>query len=153
MYKRQSRGVGDKKERLVSLAVPPEEALAQVIPRRRSAPLRYAVVELLAGIGEASAKEVCYFTGASGATLRSLEKSGLVAVREREVFRRVAPKPEKPAGPICLNEEQQRAFEGLDSLARAGRAAVALLYGVTGSGKTQVYLRLCLLYTSPSPRD
>ena len=137
-----SRGVGDKKERLVSLAIPPEEALAHVTPRRRSAPLRYAVVELLAGIGEASAKEVCYFTGASGATLRSLEKSGLVAVREREVFRRVAPKPEKPAGPICLNEEQQRAFEGLDSLARAGRAAAALLYGVTGSGKTQVYLRL-----------
>lgn len=137
-----SRGVGDKKEKLVSLTIPPEEALAQVNPRRRSAPLRYAVVELLAGIGEASAKEVCYFTGAANATLRSLEKSGLVTVREREVFRRSTPEPLEPAGPICLNDEQQEAFEGLDSLARTGKAAVALLYGVTGSGKTQVYLRL-----------
>lgn len=137
-----SRGVGDKKEKLVSLAIPPEEALAQVTPRRRSAPLRYAVVELLAGIGEASAKEVCYFTGAANATLRSLEKSGLVSIREREVFRRAAPEPAEPAGPICLNGEQQQAFAGLDALAQTGKAAVALLYGVTGSGKTQVYLRL-----------
>ena len=41
-----------------------------------------------------------------------------------------------------LNAEQQAAFEGLDALAAAGRPAAALLYGVTGSGKTQVYLRL-----------
>ena len=36
---------------------------------------------------------------------------------------------------------KQAAFEGLDALAAAGRPAAALLYGVTGSGKTQVYLR------------
>ena len=41
-----------------------------------------------------------------------------------------------------LNAEQQAAFEGLDALAAARRPAAALLYGVTGSGKTQVYLRL-----------
>ena len=41
-----------------------------------------------------------------------------------------------------LNAEQQAAFEGLDALAAVGRPAAALLYGVTGSGKTQVYLRL-----------
>ena len=46
------------------------------------------------------------------------------------------------AAPPVLNAEQQAAFEGLDALAAAGRPAAALLYGVTGSGKTQVYLRL-----------
>ena len=40
-----SRGVGDKKELVASLAIPPEEAMALVTPRRRSAPLRYAVTE------------------------------------------------------------------------------------------------------------
>ena len=50
--------------------------------------------------------------------------------------------PCEPAGPVCLNEEQEAAFRGLDELARTGRAAAALLYGVTGSGKTQVYIRL-----------
>ena len=46
------------------------------------------------------------------------------------------------AAPPVLNAEQQAAFEGLDALAAVGRPAAALLYGVTGSGKTQVYLRL-----------
>jgi len=137
-----ARGVGDKREKLVRLAVTPEEALAQVAPRRRTGPLRYAVVELLAGAGEAGAREVCYFTGATGATLRSLEKSGLITVTEREVFRRPEPDRLPEPSPIVLNEEQERAFQGLDALARKGEGAVALLYGVTGSGKTQIYLRL-----------
>ena len=137
-----SRGVGDKVEKWASLSIPPEEALAQVTPKRKTAPLRYAVVELLAGIGEGAAKEICYFTGASNATLRSLEKSGLISLEEREVYRRAIQEPVDPAGPICLNEEQKRAFQGLYELAMEGKAGVALLYGVTGSGKTQVYIRL-----------
>ncbi len=137
-----SRGVGDKTQQVAALAVPPEEAMAQVGAKRRSAPLRYAVVELLCAIGSASTKELCYFTGASGATLRSLVKSGLITLEKREVFRRVAAGEAEPAGPVVLNGEQQAAFEGLDALARAGKPAAALLYGVTGSGKTQVYIRL-----------
>lgn len=137
-----SRGVGDKTEQIAVLAVPPEDALAQVTPRRRSAPMRYAVMELLCAIGEASAKEICYFTGASMETLRSLRKSGLITLEKREVLRRVETGPVEPAGPVSLNEEQECAFQGLDALARTGQPAAALLYGVTGSGKTQVYIRL-----------
>ena len=137
-----SRGVGDKKELVASLAIPPEEAMALVTPRRRSAPLRYAVTELLCAIGSASAKELCYFTGAANATLRSLEKSGILRLERQEVFRRVTVEAGERATPPVLNAEQQAAFEGLDALAAAGRPAAALLYGVTGSGKTQVYLRL-----------
>ncbi len=136
-----SRGVGDKTEQVASLAIPPEEALALVTPRRSSAPLRYAVVELLCALGSASAKELCYFTGAANATLRSLEKSGILRLEHREVFRRVTVEAGERAAPPVLNAEQQAAFEGLDALAAVGRPAAALLYGVTGSGKTQVYLR------------
>jgi len=136
------RGVGDKKEKWVSLAIPPEEALAQVAPKRKTAPLRYSVIELLAGIGEGSAKDICYFTGAANATLRSLVKSGLIQMEEREAYRRPTPETIPKAGPIVLNPEQEAAFQGLNDLAQRGEAAVALLYGVTGSGKTQVYLRL-----------
>ena len=137
-----SRGVGDKKELVASLAVPPEEAMAQVSHKRRSAPLRYAVTELLCAVGSASAKELCYFTGASNSTLRSLAKSGILALEQREVYRRVAVEGVEPAAPPVLNAGQQAAFDGLDALAAGGKPAAALLYGVTGSGKTQVYLRL-----------
>ena len=138
-----SRGVGDRTEQVAALALPAEEALARMDGRRRSAPLQYAVVELLCGLGEASSKELCYFTGASGATLRALEKRGLITLEKREGLRR-APMPENvgPAEEPALNDEQQAAYQGLDELARSGQAAAALLYGVTGSGKTQVYLKL-----------
>lgn len=113
-----------------------------VTPRRRSAPLRYSVTELLCSLGAASAKELCYFTGASMPTIRSLEKSGILTLEQQEVFRRPRVEDVERLPPPVLNEEQQRAFEGLDELARAGKPAAALLYGVTGSGKTQVYVRL-----------
>lgn len=135
------RGVGDKVEKLAVLAMPAEEAMALVTPRRRTAPLRFSVTELLCQLGSASAKELCYFTGASMQTLRSLEKSGVLTLERQEVFRRVPLDDVEPAGPICLNEEQERAFRGLDDMSRAG-AGAALLYGVTGSGKTQIYIRL-----------
>ena len=137
-----SRGVGDKVEQIARLAMPAEDALAQVAPRRRSAPMRYAVTQLLCTVGEASVKELCYFTGASGQTIRSLEKSHILELEQREVYRRAVAESAAPAEPVVLNEEQQAAFEGLDELARRKEPAAALLYGVTGSGKTQVYIRL-----------
>ncbi len=136
------RGVGDKTEAVAALAVPPEEALEQVAKRRKSAPMRYAVVELLSAVGEASAKEVCYFTGASMPTLRSLVKSGLITLEERECYRRVSCPPVEHADPPVLNVDQEVAFQGLNDLAVREAPAAALLYGVTGSGKTQIYLRL-----------
>lgn len=136
------RAVADKTEKLAVLAVPAEDAMAMVAPRRKSAPLRYAVTELLCTLGAASAKELCYFTGASMPTLKSLEKSGILTLERQEVLRRLPLEEVEPLGPPVLNGEQQAAFEGLDVLARQDKPAAALLYGVTGSGKTQVYIRL-----------
>lgn len=75
-------------------------------------------------------------------TIKSLEKSGILTLEEQEVFRRPPLDEVDPAGPIHLNEEQENAFQALRDLCRTGKPAAALLYGVTGSGKTQVYLRL-----------
>lgn len=136
------RGVGDKTERLAVLAVPAEEAMAQVTPMKRRAPLRYAVIELLSSLGAVSAKELCYYTGASMATVKGLERSGLLTLEKQEVFRRVDLSAVLPAGPVVLNSEQQAAFDGLDKLSQQETSAAALLYGVTGSGKTLVYIAL-----------
>ena len=136
------RGIGDKTEQIAVCAVPPEEAMQQVAARRKPAPLRYAVMELLVTVGSASVKELCYLTGASMATMKSLAKSGLIRLEKHEVLRQVIPEGVEPAGPVTLNEEQQRAFDGLNGLLREEKPAAALLYGVTGSGKTQVYIQL-----------
>ena len=138
-----ARGVGDKTEKVASLLMPPEEAMALVSARRRKAPLQYAVVEALCAVGQVSAKELCYFTGASPATLKALEKAGVLELTAREVYRRPAiPDVVETLPPPILNEEQNAAFQGLLKLCEGEKAEAALLYGVTGSGKTQVYIKL-----------
>ena len=137
-----SRGVGDKTEQVASLAMSAQDALDQAAARRRTAPLQYAVVELLCSIGAASTKELCYFTGASPATLRALAKRGIISLERRAAYRRVTVEAAASAEEPVLNQEQQAAFDGLNGLASENKPAAALLYGVTGSGKTQVYLKL-----------
>ncbi len=138
-----ARSVGDKTEQIATLAIPPEEALALASARRRRAPLQYAATEALCAIGQVSAKELCYFTGASMSTLKALQKAGVLELSKQEVYRRPAlPRTTQQAAPPTLNEEQNAAFGGLFALAQSGRAEAALLYGVTGSGKTQVYIKL-----------
>ena len=136
------RKVKDKTEQIASLAVDPAEALARMEPRRKTAPMGYEVTSLLCNLGSASVKELCYFTGASMPTIKSLEKSGILTLSSREVMRRAPLDDVDPAQPPQLNGEQQRAVDGLDALSRSGKPAAALLYGVTGSGKTQVYIQL-----------
>ena len=134
--------VGDKTRRMAELALSAEEALALTEAKRRSSPTRYEVVKLLAANGRTACADVTYFTGASPRTLRGMEKAGLLTFSEAEELRVSLPAGVEPGPPIVLNEEQQEAFETLRGLAEAGRASGALLQGVTGSGKTQVYLRL-----------
>ena len=134
--------VGDKTRRMASLALSAEEALALTEGKRRSSPTRYEVVRLLAANGPTSCTDVSYFTGASLRVLRGMEKAGLLAFSEMEELRLPAPSCVEPGPPIVLSEEQQEAFDLLSGLAETGQASGALLRGVTGSGKTQVYLRL-----------
>ena len=136
------RKIADKSHRMVELAVNTEDAYALTEPKRRSAPARYEVVNFLATAGQTPAAEVSYYTGASARTLKAMEKAGLIAFSEEEELRVPSLDDVEPGPEIVLNEEQQRAFEEILGRAQAAKPSVTLLRGVTGSGKTQVYLRL-----------
>lgn len=136
------RKIADKSHRMVELAVNTEDAYALTEPKRRSAPARYEVVNFLATAGRTLAAEVSYYTGASARTLKTMEKAGLIAFSEEEELRVPSLDDVEPGPEIVLNEEQQRAFEEILGRVQAAKPSVTLLHGVTGSGKTQVYLRL-----------
>ena len=132
------RRVLDKTERIAVLCASYEEASQYAECKRRSAPMQSAVLELLLTLGECSVKELCYFTGANGATVNRLEALGYVRFYEQPKLRITPPEKTQPPDEIILNDEQQEAYEGL----RSQKGSIDLLYGVTGSGKTAVYIKL-----------
>lgn len=136
------RKTQDKSEKIATLAQSPEETMAYAASRPKSAAMQRQVLELLCSVGSVAVKDVCYFTGASTATVNRLEKLGYLTLSQRPVLRCREIRPAKLSGPLVLNEEQQACFEGLASQMAREEPGVALLYGVTGSGKTSVYIRL-----------
>ena len=136
------RKTGDKTEKIATLASSAEEAMVYAAKRGKSAAMQRAVLELLCSMGSVAVKELCYFTGASTATVKRLEKLGYLTLSDRPVLRCREIKPVRLDGALELNEEQQAAYSGLTAQMEAPKPGIALLYGVTGSGKTSVYLKL-----------
>ena len=136
------RRTGDRTEQVATLASSVEEALEYARQRPRSAAMQKAALELLCDLGTVSVKELCYFTGAKPATIRRLRDLGYVELQDREVLRCREIKPAQVSTELILNEEQTVAYEGLLTQMNQDIPGTALLYGVTGSGKTAVYLKL-----------
>ena len=136
------RRTNDKTEKIVTLVSTPEEAMEYASRRSKSAVMQKTVLELLCSLGSVAAKELCYFTGAKMPTLQRLEALGYVELTERPVLRCREIRPAVLQGPLVLNDEQQVCCDGLSGQMAQEKPGVALLYGVTGSGKTSVYIRL-----------
>ena len=136
------RRLNDKTEKIATLVSSPEEAMEYASHRPKSAAMQKAVLELMCSVGSVAVKELCYFTGASTATVNRLEKLGYLALTERPVLRCREIKPVRLSGPLVLNREQETCFAGLSAQMNQEDPGVALLYGVTGSGKTSVYIKL-----------
>ena len=82
--------------------------------------------------------------GVAGATLKRLADAGLVTFTRRQVnrdpFEHAASAVSRQ--PVTLTPEQAGALSRLETMAGTGQFGAALLHGVTGSGKTEIYLRL-----------
>ena len=101
------------------------------------------IFDIVDAAGSVSVKELQYFTGVSASVINSLEKKGLLISFEKQEFRLPHINTQKICREeIVLTAEQQTAFDGLLALARSQSGETALLYGVTGSGKTKVFLKL-----------
>ncbi len=82
--------------------------------------------------------------GTTATTVRKLVKLGLISIT-RQMDAPTLPPPGDPLPPaepaMALNEDQQKAFDALIPCIRDSGFSVSLLKGVTGSGKTEVYLQ------------
>lgn len=138
------RKIGDKTIEMARLCLPPEEASLMASRKRLRSPNQANLLELLCSFECLPSQELLRFTGASRQSLKALVKAELVELFQREAFRRPEIHlGEREALPV-LNQEQQRAFHGINALTVSGESAAALLFGVTGSGKTSVYIHLIM---------
>ena len=130
----------DKQINMISLAISLDQALKQIGTGKISSK-RHAVVQCVAQAGNIPEKEISYLTGVSEAIIRRLVSNGVLKSKKAEVYRRPYISTDETVPEILLNDEQRVAYnqagELLDGTAHAG-----LLYGVTGSGKTSVYIKL-----------
>jgi primosomal protein N' (replication factor Y) len=135
-----SQRVKDKTMRMIKLS----EAYANEPGMFRLTPKQKQVINLLGENGSASVKEVCYICSVTEAVVKNLVKNG--ACEEFSVPDYRLPGEEKyepdALGKIVLSEAQNRVFSRVSEVISEGRPHCFLLHGVTGSGKTSVFIKL-----------
>ncbi|MBN1559866.1 primosomal protein N' [candidate division KSB1 bacterium] len=107
------------------------------------APKQAAVLSLLlSSVGSTVTRpEVCRFTGAKSTVINALAEREYIRLEKREVIRDYySDLPIEPPPKLLLNPDQQAALAVIKSSLDSGHADTLLLHGVTGSGKTQVYI-------------
>ncbi len=124
-----------------SLNVSPEEALELTDGEKKFSDKQKKLIEFLVHYPAATMHEIEELGGISNAIVSALLKKGIVDKREtkftREAYCFDNVEPEKP---FALSEEQAQVLDGLDKLISSEEPKAALLFGVTGSGKTRVMI-------------
>jgi len=138
--------VRPKQIRMAQLAVTPEAAELEMsslgstkqTQARRESALRFLIQQP----EPINLSWVYAQTGCNISDLQELEERGLIRLFENEIFRDPLEKVEKqdPTKALALTPEQGNALTAILS-AFQDRPSAFLLYGVTGSGKTEIYLR------------
>ena len=136
------RRTGDKTEKIATLLRSAEETLDFENSLGRNSAMQKSVLSLMRSVGSASVKDICYYTGAKPATVNRLCQLGYLELSQREVLRCKQIVPAKIPEKLELNEEQAAVCQGLSEQMHRETPGAALLHGVTGSGKTVVYIRL-----------
>ncbi len=121
-------------ERFVQLADPPTDAG----PLSKA---RAKIIDVLAGSGEISVRQLREIVPNAASLIKPLEQAGYLTSRRRRVFRDPLGESIEPDRALVLNREQARAVDSISSNFTKGYHAF-LLRGVTGSGKTEVYMQV-----------
>jgi primosomal protein N' (replication factor Y) (superfamily II helicase) len=154
----RERGSGFKTRRIVAItahgesarvsgAIPTVHASEPAVARHRSlTPKQMAALEVLARVPAGLASAELRERGVTSEAVARLVKQGMATIRnerdERDPFERSVMAGVAPDTARQLTAEQRAAFDTLATLADERAFRVALLHGVTGSGKTEIYLRL-----------
>ena len=144
----RKRGAKHKKQLVVSLIVPPASCGLEQggqdrgEARKRRSEQQTLILETLQSHGSMTLSELKERCGCSDSPVKTLAKNGLVTIEESTIQR------DPHAGmellrtkPFALMDEQKTALEKINAAMDRKKPGTVLLHGVTGSGKTEVYLQ------------
>lgn len=133
------RGIGkvsDASAKVATLLTVNENDLPKLTQKQKS------VVDLLFDVNTASVSEICEFCSVGVSVIKNLEKYGVISIYDKEVLRNPYKNVQITENKdIELSPQQMQAYTTYSNMLD-GEGGTGLLFGVTGSGKTQVYLKL-----------
>lgn len=137
--------VKEKSKIFVQLAIPKKKALEEIAKLRIKFPMQALVLELLA-----KQKKGYFLTDlieemkVSKSPIDTLTKKKFLTQKKQIVDRStfLANQPFFPSKPKMLNTEQKVAFDSIVQTLQKELFQVHLLFGITGSGKTEIYMQL-----------
>lgn len=134
------RRVGDETVRMIRLSPSYSSGELDV----SLTPKQKLVVDFLEENDSASVKETCYYLSITQTIIQNMLKKGILQEYSYETFRTPEHLEHKKMSPddIVLSDEQNDAYSGIMKLIAENKPAGALLHGVTGSGKTSVFMKL-----------
>ncbi|MEE8705134.1 MAG: primosomal protein N' [Oscillospiraceae bacterium] len=139
-YKTDSvQKISDATQRMIRLKDPENEKFPFRLTARQK-----EVIQVLQDAGAASVKGICYYTGVTPAVPDNLVKKGICEFFESPVYRNPYESADKEMEDheLILSAEQETAYQHLKSLYDSSKTESSLLYGITGSGKTSIFLKL-----------
>lgn len=111
-------------------------------PNLRLTPKQKSVIDMLSDVSSASVKEICYYCSVTKVVVTKLQDLGAIELYEQEIYRNPYEYDACENKELTLTKQQNDAFNTLLNLYSSHQSSTALLYGVTGSGKTSVFVKL-----------
>ena len=135
------KAVKIKEQKTVVLNVDAKQAnLLYYEYQRKNNVARVRLLEALLRNNTLDYEEVLHKLKIPRSTLTGLENLGITKTVTEQVYRNPINEQDSVYSPVILNEEQQLIVEGIISDYDRGIRSTYLIHGVTGSGKTEVYM-------------
>lgn len=135
---REAARVRDKTVRVASLVIDRERAAAYIAAMQKKAKVQCRILDCLLYNEQIAVSDLVHFSEGTYQAVAALAKKGFIAIKEIEVYRDpVLGRDFQQTMPLTLTDEQNAVLCELT----AGTHKNFLLHGVTGSGKTEVYMQ------------
>ena len=141
--KKESNNVKDKIINVVYLKKEIDEIQFDLDIGKIKSEKQKKILQFLKGNEGVTLSEIEMFIGANRTIIKTLEKNGYVEILEQKIERNpLANKTVTKTNNYKLTNEQQNAFDKVYTYMEKSEYQEFLLYGITGSGKTEIYLQL-----------